>query len=282
MKILITGSEGMLAKEIAEVFSGEELLLLDKWKLDITDEPAVFKTVKKGRPDAIINCAAYTDVEKAEEERKEAMAVNGLAVGNLARAAAENDAIFVHFSTDYIFDGEKEEGYKEDDAPKNPVNFYGISKLAGEREIINVAQYKESFKHYLIRTSWVFGANGKNFVETITSLSSKKSELRVVDDQIGKPTYALDLARAVKTILEKKYPFGIYHITNEGFVSWYDYARKVVKLKGIKIPVKSQSTAESGARAKRPRYSILLNTKFPPLRSWQKALEEYLRSISNF
>lgn len=276
MKILITGSKGMLAQEIAEVFSGEELLLPGREELDITGKDAVREIVKKESPDIIINCAAYTDVEKAEEEREEAMAVNARAVGNLARAAAENNAIFVHFSTDYVFDGRKKDGYKEDETPKNPVNFYGISKLAGESEILNVAQYKDGFRYYLIRTSWVFGAGGKNFVETVTSLSLSKPELRVVDDQIGKPTYALDLARATKTLLEKKYPFGIYHIVNDGAVTWYNYARKILELKGINVSVKPQSAKDSGAKAARPQHSILLNTKFPPLRPWQEALKEYL------
>lgn len=281
MKILVTGAKGMLAQEIAKVFSDEELLLLSREELDVTDEGAVTKTIKKESPDVIINCAAYTNVEKAEEERIKTMKLNGEAVGNLARAASQADAIFVHFSTDYVFDGRKKEGYKEDDAPENPVNFYGISKLEGERLILNVAQYKareKSLKYYLIRTSWVFGAGGKNFVKTITSLSRRLPELRVVDDQIGKPTYAPDLAEAVKALIKKKYPFGIYHLINEGAVTRYDYARKIAELFGLRAAVKPQSTKDSGIKVRRPQYSILLNTKFPFLRPWQEALQEYLET----
>lgn len=280
MKILILGERGMLGHELNRVFQDYDITALNRGDLDITDETKIEEIFDKFKPNLVINAAAYTAVDGAEQEEELATQVNGHAVEYLVKAAKKQDAILVHYSTDYVFDGKKRDGYSENDPPsKNPSTAYGRSKLLGEQNL------KKYDKYYLIRTSWIFGKNGRDFIDTMTRLASERDELRVVNDQHGKPTYALDLANATLKLIEDKFPFGTYHLVNEGgATTWYEYAKKIIELYGKRqgwgsgdypriVPVNSQ---EFRAPAKRPEYSILNNTKFPLLRPWQEALEEYM------
>ena len=258
--ILILGAYGMLGHALQDVFPGAVLRGSD---LDITDEKEIGRFIGASSPAVVINSAAYTDVDGCEDNRKHAFAVNGEAPGYIASACADVGATLVHYSTDYVFDGSKKQ-YPEDD-PTNPINAYGESKLLGEE---NIAKYTDDFR--IIRTSWLFGLHGKNFVETILALSRQMDSVKVVDDQVGKPTYTVDLARATREIIGRD-P-GIYHITNEGTCSWYEFASAFID---NAVPC---SSAEFPRKAKRPAYSVLENTKTAPLRHWKDALADYIRS----
>ena len=282
MKVLILGTSGMLGRELNKVFQDYDTTALNHEDLDITDEAKIREAFSKFKPNLVINVAAYTAVDDAEKEEKLATRVNGHAVGYLAEAVKKYDAILVHYSTDYVFDGKKRDGYSENDFPsETPSTAYGRSKLLGEQNL------KKYDKHYLIRTSWLFGKNGRDFIDTMTRLASERDEVRVVNDQHGKPTYAADLASTTLKLIEEKLPFGTYHLVNEGVTTWYEYAKKIIELYGKRqgwgsrdypriVPVNPQ---EFSAPAKRPEYSILNNTKFPPLRPWQEALEEYMKEF---
>jgi len=272
MKILILGHKGMLGDELVKVFKKDnELTLWDRSEIDIADRKDVESKIGDLRPEAVINAAAYTAVDLAEKEGKEiAYQVNGEAVGFLAEACKKNNSVLIHYSTDYVFNGRNKNGYQEDEK-RDPLNEYGQSKARGE-ELLQ----KINPKFYLIRLSWLFGINGKNFVETMLRLAKENKELRVVNDQYGKPTYAKDLAQRTRELLESKRPFGIYHLTNEGVCTWYEFAVKIFELAGIEAKVVPVVSSEFPTPAKRPAYSALVNTKLPLSRSWQDALEEYL------
>jgi dTDP-4-dehydrorhamnose reductase len=263
-KIVIFGATGMLGHALQQVFPRAHFF--GHSDVEITKADAVMKIVKRERPAVLINSAAYTDVDGCEDNRDYAFAVNGYAPGYIAHACSEVGAVLVHYSTDYIFDGTKQE-FSEDDPP-NPINIYGESKLLGEISI------KENMQDYrIIRTSWLFGSHGKNFVDTILSLSHQMPEVRVVNDQIGKPTYTVDLADATPGIISRA-P-GIYHITNDGICSWYEFASACIP---NAIPC---TTREFPRKAKRPSYSVLANTKVPPLRHWRDAVREYIETKRN-
>ncbi len=268
MKTLILGAKGMLGTELVEVFPGS--VAWDIGDVDIVNKKDVNEKIKKLKPEMVINAAAYTNVDGAESDKEKCFEVNAYAVENLAKICKEVNATIVHFSTDYVFDGRKQ-GYKEDDKP-NPLNVYGASKALSESLLM-----KNAKKYYLIRTAWLYGKYGKNFVNTITQTAKEKKVLRVVDDQFGSPTYTKDLALKLKEVTAL--PFGSYHITNSGSVSWFGFAKQIIKLLNIDakvIPIKSD---EINRPAKRPRYSILLNTKLSPLRPWNEALAEYLEVL---
>lgn len=278
-KILILGSRGMLGSDLCYVFRKYKPVCFDRKELDITNQREIEKKIKKIKPQIVINAAAYTDVEKAEKEFSLAKKINAKAIKYLVKTCAEIGAIFIHYSTDYVFAGKKKKGYKESNIPQNPVNKYGLSKLLGEKEILNLKV--SNFKFYLIRTSWLFGSRTepkkhKNFVETILKLAKEKKELKIINDQFGKPTYTFDLAEATKKLLVKKKPFGIYHLTNEGITTWYRLAKEVLKIAKIKIKILPCRSSEYKTLAKRPKYSILINTKLPKLRHWKRALKDYL------
>lgn len=278
MKVLILGAKGMLGRELALVFEKYEPVLWDRETIDIRNKKELYDRVLELKPDFIINAAAYTDVDGAESQRDLAMEVNGYAVGFLTRAAAEIDSALCHYSTDYVFDGENPLGYREDDIPGNPVNVYGESKLLSERLLSKM----KDRKYFLIRTSWLFGRYGKNFVDTILNLASFKQELKVVRDQFGKPTYAVDLALKTREIVEGASSSGIYHVTNsapEAGISWYDFAVKIVELAGLPATVIPCTSDEFPRPARRPHYSILQNTKLTSLRPWEEALEAYLQLV---
>lgn len=263
-KIVIFGANGMLGHALQRVFPKAHFF--GHRDVEITNENTVKKILKRERPAVIINAAAYTDVDACEDNRDHAFAVNGDGPGYIASACSETEAILVHYGPDYIFDGTKKE-YREDDLP-NPLNIYGKSKLLGE---VSIQNNMENYR--IIRTSWLFGSHGRNFVDTILSLSRQVPDVRVVNDQIGKPTYTTDLAQATPDIIRDD-P-GIYHITNDGQCSWYEFASSFIP---NAIPCTS---AEFPRKAQRPVYSVLANTKTPPLRHWREAVREYILTKRN-
>jgi len=290
MKTVIFGAHGMLGADLARAFGDWKPTLLDQAELDITSRDAVFAWFRGNAPELAINAAAYTDVDGCEKNRELAMKVNGEAPGYLAEAALAAGAVFVHYSTDYVFSGEESGGYREDDEPGDSINFYGETKLAGERAV-----QKARGRHYLIRASWLFGnamgyerGEPKNFVETMLRRAQTGSQLRVVNDQHGKPTSAFDLAHRTRELIEGGKAFGVYHITNEPATTWYDFAQEIIQQSFAQesnntrdttssIPsIISCSSEEFPRPARRPAYSILNNTKLPPSRPWQQALQEYL------
>jgi len=277
-KILIIGSSGMLGKELGFVFSEFSPILWTRSDLDITSEKDVRKKIFSISPDIIINAAAYTDVNRAETERDKAFLTNSDAVRFLAKASCDLAAKFVHFSTDYVFDGKNETDFSENCAP-NPLNEYGRSKLSGEMEILKLRE--TGLEYYIIRTSWLFGFYGKNFVKTMLSAASDGKSLKVVDDQFGSPTYAKDLARSVFDLIDTEADFGIYHRTNSGFCSWYEFAREIFNVFEISANLNPCKSEEYQTPAIRPKKSILLTTKLPELRRWREALCDFKKDFQN-
>lgn len=270
MKTLIIGAKGMLGHELAKTFLGWKPFLWDMDEIDITDEAQVNEKIGDLAPELIINAAAYTNVDACETNEAVATKVNGEAVGYLANVAAKLGATLVHYSTDYVFDGTKKEGYGESDTP-NPINAYGRSKLAGEVAIQNV----KLLNCYIVRTAWLYGLHGKNFVETMLSLADKGGQIKVVDDQVGSPTYAVDLAKATRELVESKKPAGIYHRTNSGQTSWHGFAQEIFTIFKKEVNLSPCASSEYPLPAKRPAYSVLRNTKLPEMRSWQEGLRAY-------
>lgn len=259
IKTLILGAGGMLGTDLCRFFP--DAVKLTHEDTDVADKVQVIETIRRIVPDVVINAAAYTDVDDCEDNHEMAFDVNGRALGYIAEGCSLVGAKLVHFSTDYVFDGSKEE-YVESDLTGS-INVYGESKLLGERNIIeNMNDYR------IIRTSWLFGLHGRNFVDTMLKLSSEIDTVKVVDDQFGKPTYTADLARKTAEIIDME-P-GIYHITNDGVCSWYEFASAII---GNVVPCSSD---EFVRKAKRPEYSVLINTKTTPMRHWREALTEYL------
>lgn len=282
MKILITGANGMLAKEVREKFEkGNEVILTDVAELDITNEQAVMEYITDLKPDYIINCAAYTAVDKAEENYELADKINGDGPTNLAKAAKAAGTKLVHISTDYVFGGDLDvsKDYKEDDT-KAPVTAYGKTKLHGEQGIEeNMEEY------YIFRTAWLYGIGGNNFVKTMTKLGSSRDELNVVADQHGSPTYAKDLAEIVYQSIEKKIPYGIYHATNEGYTTWYEFTKEILAEQGIACKVNPVTTEEyiemmKITQAKRPFNSQMSKSKLLKqginVPDWRDGLKRYL------
>ncbi len=246
-------------------------------ELDITDVAGVFKAVEGYRPDVLINCAAFTNVDLAQSQQREAMLVNGIGVQNLALACAQYDVPLCQISTDYVFDGSKTTPYTPFDTPR-PINYYGESKLAGEWYVKWLCR-----RFYIVRTSWLYGEHGNNFVKTILRLGQERSELRVVDDQVGSPTWTVTLALAIKMIIESG-RYGIYHVTNEtdGRLTWYGFACEILRRAGCSTRVVPITTAEYPRPAARPPYSVLdmtttvLSVGLEPVK-WNKALTWYLK-----
>lgn len=281
MKILITGSNGMLAKSVKKrLEKGNELICTDVSDLDITKEDAVTEFVKNTKPDYIINCAAYTAVDKAETAGEIVEKINADGPGNLAKAAKENECVLVHVSTDYVFGGDLDvkKDYKEEDA-KAPVTAYGITKLKGEEQI-----QANTEKYYIFRTAWLYG-EGNNFVRTMINLGQAKEEISVVADQHGSPTYAEDLANIIGEAIEKQIPFGVYHATNQGYTTWYDFTQEIFKESAITCKVNPVTTEQyiemmQITQAKRPKNSQLSKAKLLAqgitVPDWKDALKRYL------
>jgi len=253
MKILITGSESMLARDLIPVLrENNEIIPLSKPAMDVTEKDSAIKNVKRSAPDIVINCAAYTKVDAAEEEWEKAFKVNGMGVQNLAIACEEMQIPLCHISTDYVFDGRKDKPYTPFDAP-NPLNVYGESKLAGEKYIQWIMN-----KFYIVRASGLYGRGDNNFVMKILRLAKEQQTVKVVTDQICSPTYTASLSAGIKKLIESG-SFGIYHIADDSGsgISWFDYAREIVSIAGVRaeiIPVTSEGFPRP---AKRPAYSVL-------------------------
>lgn len=278
MRVLITGARGQLGRALVELGRGQgwQLWAYDLPELDLADVGAVQEAVRTAQPEVIFNAAAFTAVDRAEEEPEAAFTVNAKAVATLAELSDEVGALLVHVSTDYVFDGRNQRPYKEDDPP-NPLSVYGKSKLAGERAA------SQARHHLIVRTSWLFG-RGWNFVEAIRKqLLNGARELQVVADQTGRPTYAEDLALALVGLV-KAGASGVFHVANSGETTWAGFAREIVAQLGFSVPVMEITTEEAGRPAPRPRYSVLNTAKFDslfrPLPPWQEALARYLRTMS--
>ena len=268
-KVLVTGAKGMLGKDLCPILedSGYEVIETDVDTMDITDVFSVKGNIEKHNPDIVIHCAAYTNVDQAENDKLNAEKINTVGTDNIAKICAKNDIVLVYISTDYVFDGEKSEPYETNDVP-NPINVYGLTKLKGEQSV-----QKYCTKYFIVRTSWLYGIHGKNFVETMINLAQTKNELNVVDDQIGCPTWTVELSNAIVNLLEN-YAYGIYHACGLGETSWFGFAKKIFELENIEIKVHPCTTEEFPRPAKRPKYSVMRNDKL--CRKWEIALKEYL------
>jgi dTDP-4-dehydrorhamnose reductase len=283
MKILVTGAKGMLGTDLVPVLEGEghQVTATDIDELDITVSDQIMDAAKKTEPDIIINCAAYTDVDKAEEEPHRAFWVNEKGTENIVLTCRELGIDLCYLSTDYVFNGEKKAPYLPDDKP-DPVNAYGASKLAGENAIRKIWD-----RYYIVRTSWLYGKNGKNFVNTIMDLAKKQGEIKVVDDQIGSPTWTVSLARVLSKIIETG-EYGMYHVTDEtdGGISRFRFAGEIVRLAHLDcrlLPVKSSDFLRP---AKRPKNSVLDLTEAKKATgkefySWEKPLKEFFSQIDS-
>lgn len=280
MKILVTGVNGQLGHDVIAHLDARGVACkgVDIQDFDLTDEQQVMDAVKAYAPTAIVHCAAYTAVDRAEEEKEKAYAVNVLGTRHMAQAAQAVDASLMYISTDYVFDGKGETPF-EVDAPKGPQSVYGRTKLQGEEEVQKLLQ-----KYFIVRTSWVFGLNGHNFIKTMLRLGKEGKHPSVVDDQIGSPTYTWDLARLLcDMIVTDKY--GVYHATNENLCSWYEFACAIFQTAGMTdIQVTPVSTAQYGAKAARPMNSRLSKASldragFDRLPTWQDALARYIHDL---
>ncbi len=282
-KIAIIGANGQLGHDLVKVFKGKGTVALTHKDIEIVNQRRTEAVLGRIEPDIVINTAAYHRVEDCEKEYARAFEVNGIGSANLARVAEKLGFALVHISTDYVFDGKKRKPYREDDAP-NPLNTYGLTKLAGEYYVKNLCA-----RHYVVRTSGLYGlarcrAKGGNFVDTMLRLAREQPELKVVDDQLFVPTYALDLAKKIKELVakDKKDRYGTYHIANSGQCSWYEFAAKIFELEGLRgVNLKKTTSAEFRSKVMRPAYSVLGSNRLKsiglkPLRSWQDALKEYM------
>lgn len=275
MKILLTGASGMLAKAIKDEFVDEEIIDTDVEELDITNFEEVKMQVNKINPDLIVNCAAYTAVDKAEEQPDIAYKVNAIGPKNLAIVAKENEITLVHISTDYVFGGEKSTDiyYTEDD-DKNPQSVYGKTKLEGEKFI-----EQNCSNYYIFRTAWLYG-DGNNFVRTMIKLSENNAEVKVVNDQYGSPTYTADLANIIHQVINKKIQFGTYNATNLGYTTWYEFTKEIYKIKNINCLVKPVTSEEFIRLAKRPKNSQMSKDKLLKsgiiISDYHDALKRYL------
>ena len=281
MKVLILGAKGNLGGQLVKVF-GSEATSWDREDLDITNREEVAAKISGLKPEVIINAIAYNAVDKCEADEAEkvlAQKLNGEAVGYLAEAALAINAVFIHYSTDYVFSGEDKGGYDEDAKP-GPISNYGASKLLGEG--ILHTKSVQGLKYYLIRTSKLFGPKGESefskpsFFDIMLNLAKEKEELKAVDVEFSCFTYTVDLARRTKELLEKEYPFGVYHLVNSGPATWYGAAAQLFKIAGIRVKLIAVGSEEFPRPAQRPKFSVLLNTKTPPLRDLSEALAEYL------
>lgn len=279
MKLLVTGVKGQLGYDVVNEAQkrGHMAIGVDINEMDITDAKQVNEVIRQGNYDAVIHCAAWTAVDKAEDMVAECRNVNKNGTENIARVCHNLDIPMMYFSTDYVFDGLGERPWREDDE-RHPLNVYGQTKYEGE---LAVEQLR---KHFIIRIAWVFGKNGNNFVKTMLRLGKERGAVSVVNDQIGSPTYTYDLARLVIDMIQSD-AYGTYHATNEGFCSWYEFACEIFKQAHMDVSVTPVSGDAFPAKAKRPANSRMSKTKldehgFERLPSWQDALRRYLREIA--
>jgi dTDP-4-dehydrorhamnose reductase len=280
MRVLVTGAKGLLGSELVRFLEGEGLGVTE-WDLpdnDVTRVDECISRLYQVKPDVIFHLAAWTDVDGCEDNPSRALAVNFQGTWAVALGAAETGSKIVYLSTDYVFDGRAKRPYRETDRP-NPLSVYGKSKLLGEQAVM-----KNCRKYFIVRTSWLFGRYGPNFVDTIRQRAQSGGRLRVVNDQTGSPTYARDLCVPLMRLAQSE-AYGIYHLTNSGQCSWYEFAREIVRLIGLSCEVVPISSAESGRRAPRPSFSVLDNRNYRrrfglKLRQWDEALRSYLNEVS--
>ena len=279
MKVLVTGINGQLGYDVIQELEkeGHQAHGTVRSDFDLTNQEDVRSYILKVKPDGIIHCAAYTNVDQAETDRDTAFKVNALGTKYLAQAANEIDAKMVYVSTDYVFDGSANKPY-EVDHPTKPLGVYGETKLAGEEFLKScLGQY------FIVRTAWVYGVNGNNFVKTMLRLGKERGEVGVVHDQVGSPTYTVDLAKFLVELVETE-KYGIYHASNSGICSWYEFAIEIFNQAGLSVKVNPLTTDQFPRPAARPKYSVLSKKKveeqgFTLLRNWEDALSDYLTKI---
>lgn len=277
MKIALTGADGMLGQAIRRVFTGHDLVCFNRADLDITDLDRTVDVIRTATPEAVIHAAALTDVDRCEREPEAAYLINGIGTRNVTVACEKVGCPILYLSTDYVFDGEKESPYDEWDTP-NPINHYGRSKLLGERYASSLTN-----RYYIVRTSWLYGAGGNNFVDTIAGLLSRQDRISVVTDQTGSPTYTVDLAATLREIITRGY--GVYHATNSGACSWHEFASEIARLRNSSATIEPATAEALGRPARRPRNSVLNRTmlrleKIPEPRHWKDALGEYFSALT--
>lgn len=278
MRILITGAAGMLGHDVrrAAEAAGHEAVALPRAQLDVADPGSVSAAIAAAAPDAVINCAAWTDVDGAEARFDDALAVNGPGAGNVARAAVAAGAWMVHVSSDYVFDGAKATPYLESDAT-SPLSAYGRSKLQGE---LDVAAGAGAGAHTIVRSSWLFGVHGKCFPKTILRLAQERDRIDVVSDQIGCPTFTGHLARALVAVASDR-PLGLLHVAGSGYCSWFEFATEIVAASGAECEVRPIPTAQYPLPAARPAYSVLASERDASrLPEWRQGLSEFLSELS--
>ncbi len=278
--ILVTGSNGQLGSELKELAQNSNFIFTDVNELNILDEQAVLEIVKTKQVDCIINCAAYTAVDKAEEDKDFAFQLNAVGPENLAKAAHACNAKFIHVSTDFVFDGKAHRPLLETDTP-NPISVYGSTKLAGEEKVLAILP-----SSIILRTSWLYSAFGGNFVKTMIRLGKERDELGVIFDQIGSPTWAHDLAKAIVEILDipTENLGGVYHYSNEGVASWFDFTKAIHEIANIECKVKPIETSAYPTPAARPHYSVMNKGKFKDtfnieIPYWKESLEKCIAQI---
>ena len=279
MKILVTGVKGQLGYDVVNELNkrGHDAIGIDLEDLDITIQSDVESKITAWNPDAVIHCAAYTAVDAAEENQELCMMVNASATEYIAEVCKKLDIKLIYISTDYVFDGEGERPWEPDDAC-HPINIYGDSKYHGELAVSSLLS-----KYFIVRISWVFGTNGNNFIKTMLKLAETRDELSVVDDQVGSPTYTYDLSILLADMVESE-AYGIYHASNEGYCTWYDFATKIFEVAGESITVHPVTSDQFPVKAKRPHNSRMDKSKldakgFKRLPSWQDAVERYVESL---
>lgn len=268
--ILVTGAKGMLGQDLCPILrqNGYKVIETDTDNLNIINFNQAEYVIKYYKPDFVIHCAAYTNVDKAEEDSRTAFLINTQGTENIAKICADKDIPLVYISTDYVFNGEATEPYLPTDE-RSPLGVYGKSKADGE-----IAVEKFCKKYYIARTSWLYGHKGKNFVETMIELSQKMPELKIVDDQKGCPTWTMDLSNVILSLIKEEKPYGIYHFCGGNQTSWYGFACEAFNLLGIKTKVNPCTTEEFPRPAKRPKYSVMDNAN--ALRNWKEALKDYI------
>lgn len=289
MNVLVTGANGQLGNEMRVVSKGssDRYIFTDVEELDITNRDAVANFVKENDIKVIVNCAGYTNVEKAEDDEKTAELLNAQAVEYLAKACKDNDATLIHISTDYVFGGNEGNTPRKENEPVNPTGAYGRTKLHGEQAIEKVG-----CKNIIIRTAWLYSEFGNNFVKTMRRLTAERDNLKVVFDQVGTPTFALDLAEIIKRFIEEiKTPNSslptsncIYNFSNEGVLSWYDFAKEICELSGNKCDIQPCHSDEFPSKVKRPSYSVLDKTKIKnslniTIPHWKESLKKCISKL---
>lgn len=279
MKVLVTGVKGQLGYDVVNELNkrGHVAIGTDIEEMDITDAASVDKVIKENTPDAVIHCAAYTAVDAAEDNVELCRKINADGTQNIANVCKELDIKMIYISTDYVFDGEGERPWEPDDE-RTPLNVYGQTKYEGELAVQNTLD-----KFFIVRIAWVFGVNGKNFIKTMLNLGKTRDFLTVVNDQFGSPTYTYDLARLLVDMVETD-KYGIYHATNEGICTWYEFACEIFRQAGMNVKVSPVLASEYPAKAKRPSNSRMSKEKltengFEKLPTWQDALGRYLKEI---